>query len=48
MKSKETEVSKSKLRRVEISKHGITVLTPDQEANLKGVIMSLTKNKEAE
>ncbi|MER5230873.1 hypothetical protein ACJ8KY_23255 [Serratia sp. CY54781] len=48
MKSKETEVSKSKLRRVEISKHGITVLTPEQEANLKGVIMSLSKNKEAE
>ncbi|MXS93263.1 hypothetical protein [Serratia marcescens] len=48
MKSKETDVSKSKLRRVEISKRGITVLTPEQEANLKGVIMSLTKNKEAE
>ncbi|MEL5596825.1 hypothetical protein [Serratia ureilytica] len=44
----ESLLMKSKLRRVEISKHGITVLTPEQEANLKGVIMSLTKNKEAE
>lgn len=44
----ESLLMKSKLRRVEISKHGITVLTPEQKANLKGVIMSLTKNKEAE
>jgi len=44
----ESLLMKSKLRRVEISKRGITVLTPEQEANLKGVIMSLTKNKEAE
>ncbi|CAI2029361.1 hypothetical protein [Serratia marcescens] len=47
MKAKETEVSKSKMRRVEISKNGITVLTPEQEANLKGIIATL-KMKGAE